>query len=185
LSHDSVVLVQADQAEYTSLKSPARAFDAIRQDTATQSYLRKLALREQPLYYVVGLQKLRNPTFKRAVVREGSLAEAKSDIRFPMHVRRDSAMDLEDTNDAIVGVEVRKVRCHVGSADTPHSIEDIDYSWSYHKLDADDGLQLSIGLGKALEAAEMRALAGIVSDDDFTDHSYEYYESDDEGQAGF
>ncbi|KAF2247239.1 hypothetical protein BU26DRAFT_403778, partial [Trematosphaeria pertusa] len=166
---DNLLLVQAEQMSYTSLKSPHAAFEGLRRSDV-HSFLRKMALRDQPLYYVTGIQKLKNPSFKRAVVREGSIAEAPASsdtkLRLPTHVRRDSTMDLEETsNDAIFGAELRKVRCRVGAPEEPHAIEDIDYSWTYHKLDGLDDLQLAIGLGKVLQAAELRALAGIVHDE--------------------
>jgi hypothetical protein len=148
-----------------------------------------MALQKQPLYYVVGLQKLRNPTFKRAAVDDGRITSAAHfdpNIRLPIHLRRDSATDLDETsNDVITGMEVRKVKCLLGRAEEPHSIDDIDYSWSYENLE--DDLQLSIGLGKALEQAELHALAGIITDEDYTDLSYDgYYDySDDEGHGGF
>lgn len=186
--YTSLVLVQADQMEYTSLRQPTRSFNLLRKDPAVQSYLRTLALRNEPLYYVVGVQKLKNPTFKHATVREGSIAEVRPDnkIRLPMHTRRDSSMDLQEGNtEAVLGLELRKVRCHVGSPEEPHALEDIGYSWTYHTLDSDPDLQLSIGLGKMLEAAELRSLTGIVSDEDFTDESHDDYSDDDEGHGGF
>lgn len=186
-TEDNLLLMQADQMSYTSLRNPDAAFDALRRDTSAQSFLRKMSAENKPLYYVVGIQKLNNPTFKRAVVKEGSVAEAPSAGDPKIHLpRQDSATDLKEKNkDAVFGIDVRKVSCRVGSADEPHNLEDIDYSWSYHKLGGPEELQLSIGLGKPLEANELRALAGIVSDDDFTDQSYESDYSDDEGQAGF
>ncbi|KAF2194818.1 hypothetical protein K469DRAFT_686772 [Zopfia rhizophila CBS 207.26] len=194
-SQENLLIIQADQMEYRSLKHPTRTFNTIRQDPDARSFLGSMGLRNQPLYYIVGLQQLKNPTFKRAVVNEGpagaSVTEATQGadpkIRLPMHVRRDSAMDLDECGggtDGIFGLEVRKVVCHVGRKDEPHSLGDIGLEWTYHELDSED-LQLSIGLGKALDAVELRTLAGIVSDDDFSDASYVSDYSDEEGQAGF
>ncbi|ORY16412.1 hypothetical protein BCR34DRAFT_450678, partial [Clohesyomyces aquaticus] len=165
-SQENLLVIQADEMKYCSLKHPSASFDALSNDPAAQSWFRQM--QNRPLYYVVGVQQLKNPTFKRAVIREGSVAEASSDskIRIPMHVRRDSAMDFDaPTNDGVYGLEVRKVKCRVGSRTEPHSLDDIGLSWSYHMLDAEQDLQLSIGLGYALSAAELRGLAGIVSDD--------------------
>lgn len=187
-SEDNILLVQADEMEHLSLKRASTSFDILRQDTAAQTFLRKMALRNQPLYYVVGIQKLKNPTFKRAVVKEGEVNERlSSKVRLPMHVRRDSGMALQEdsSTDVVFGIEVRKVKASVGSADEPHVLEDIDYSWTYHMLDVEKELQLSIGLGEPLEAAELRVLAGIVSHEDFTDESYNSDESEGDGLAGF
>lgn len=109
-----------------------------------------------------------------------------------MHVRRvDSAFGLDHTrivddkvDDNIFAVELMKVRCRVGPASEPHSVEDIEYEWSYHSLD--DDLQLSIGLGKVLEADELREMAGMASDEEFTDESWGSQDEDDEdGIGGF
>lgn len=174
---------------YTSVKQPIRAFDALREDQSAQTYFRSMASRNRPLYYVTGIQKLKNPTLQRAVAKEGSLTSveptAEPKLRLPMHMRRDSAMDINDaSNEAVFGIQVRKVRCRVGSSEEPHPIDDIGYTWSYHKIDQ-DGLQLAIGLGDVLKATELRALAGIVDEDDFTDASFDGEDSDEEGLAGF
>lgn len=185
-------MVQAEQMSYTSLQRPSATFDELRRKTASQSFLRKAARHNQPLYFVTGIQKLKNPTFRKTVVKEGSIAEAPAapdtKLRLPIHARRDSALDLEEqtSNDAVFGVELRKVRCRLGAPEEPHALEDIGYSWSYHKLDGRDDLQLAIGYGDVLRAPELRALAGIVSDEDFTDDSYDSDDYDDEaGLAGF
>jgi hypothetical protein len=197
-SHASLLLVQAEQMEYQSLQQPTAAFNSLQQDADAQNYLVQMAKRDRPLYYVTGLQKLKNPTFKRGVLKEGSFAEAKDDdpklrmqMRLPLHTRRDSAMDVKDNStDTVSGVEIRKVKCHVGSPAEPHLVDDIDYVWTYHKLDTEGVEQLSIGLGKTLSAAELHALAGIVEEEeDFTDESYgeesNSDEEEEEGLAGF
>ncbi|KAF2259319.1 hypothetical protein CC78DRAFT_571942 [Lojkania enalia] len=190
-SQENLLMVNADHMEYISLKNPSTAFDTLSHDPVAQTWLCEMAQRRQPLYYVVGLQKLKNPTFKRAIVKEGSIAEADANpkIRFSMHVRRDSAMDLEEEengSDAVLGIEVRKVKCWLGRTEEPHSLDDIDYSWSYRMLDGE--VQMCTGLGKALGQEEMRVLAGIAAEED-TDTSYESYydisEDEDEGLAGF
>ena len=185
-SYDSLLSVQADRAETIRLQHPTQAFDNLRRDTAAQAFLRRAAIRHQPLYYVVGLRKLQNPIIKRANVENGSLAESNAKTPMPIHTRHDSATDVTASTDAVFGLEVQKVCCHVGSPSEPHSLSDIGYYWSYHTLDADHEQQLSIGLGKPLQAAELRAMAGIVSDEDFTDESHDEWDSDDEyGHAGF
>lgn len=188
--HQNILLVQADQMSYASLKQPAAAFDTLRRAASSQSFLRKMALHRRPLYYVTGIQKLKNPSFKRAVVKEGNIAELPASpdtkLRLPLHTRRDSALELEEAaTDAVFGVELRKVKCLVGLRSAPHDLDDIDYEWTYHMLDGEDDVQLAIGLGKALDAAELRALAGIVSFEDFTDDSCDSDSFDDEGLAGF
>ncbi|KAF2647795.1 hypothetical protein K491DRAFT_699402 [Lophiostoma macrostomum CBS 122681] len=193
-SRSSLLLVQAEQMEYHSLDQPSRAFTTLQQDTDAQSYLINMAKRDRLLYYITGLQKLHNPTFKRGVVKEGSLTEAKPDnskLRLPLHTRRDSAMDVQDSStDVVSAVEIRKVRCRVGSPAEPHLLEDIGYEWTYHRLDAEGTEQLSIGLGKPLVAADIHGLAGMVGEEDFTDESLdggsdEEVEREEEGMAGF
>lgn len=186
-TYDNTVVLNADEMSLATLASPSAAFEALRRDTETQSFLRKSALQHQPLYFVTGIQKLKNASYRRSTANEGSTAEAIGrQIRLPMHVRRDSAeleSEEEDSNESVFAVEMMKVACSVGAKDEPHSLEDIDYAWTYHALDEPD-MQLSIGLGKALQAKELRGLAGIVVEEDFEQGHYDHY-FDDEGLAGF
>ncbi|KAF2119997.1 hypothetical protein BDV96DRAFT_641861 [Lophiotrema nucula] len=186
---ESLLAVTADHVEHITLPCPSTHFDSIRQDASAAGFLRRMALQKQPLYYVVGLQRLRNSTFRRAAANEGRITSATPvdpKIRLPLHLRRDSAMDLDEaSNDIITGISMRKVKCNIGPPEEPHSLDDVDYVWSYESLE--DDLQLSIGLGKALEQAELHALADIIPGEDFSDASYDgYYDiSDDEGLGGF
>ncbi|KAF2728613.1 hypothetical protein EJ04DRAFT_516484 [Polyplosphaeria fusca] len=186
----SIVLVSADHLAYTSLAQPSSTFDALRQLSSFQSFLRKRPSRSQSYYFVTGLQTLRNPTFKRAVMNEGSIAEAPAPaddkFRLPMHVRRDSAMELADSdNDVVFGMDVLKVKCMVGRRDEPHAVDDVDYTWSYDMIGED--VQLSVGLGKSLQAKELKAMAGIAEEEEFPGYGGYYDISDDEndGLAGF
>ncbi|KAF2677688.1 hypothetical protein K458DRAFT_319262 [Lentithecium fluviatile CBS 122367] len=186
----NLISLHADQVHYNSLKSPASAFDVLRRSPSTQSYFRQVAPQTQTLYYVTGVQKLKNPTFRKPSTIDTSRTVIPSsdsaDIKLPTYERRDSILDMsESSNDAVLGVELRKVRCMLGSPTSPHSIEDIDYAWTYHKVDGDEDLQLAVGLGKALEPAEFRALARIVADEDFSDDGSYESGSEDEGSAGF
>lgn len=185
-SFDNTVILNADEMSLASLANPSAAFEALRRDTETQSFLRKSAMQRQPLYFVTGIQKLKNASYRQPA-REGSTTEATGpEIRLPMHPRRDSAeleSEDEDVKESIFAVELMKVACRAGAKDEPHTLEDIDYAWTYHALNEPD-MQLSIGLGKALQAKELRALAGIVVDEDFEQGRYDHYFND-EGLAGF
>lgn len=113
----------------------------------------------------------------------------------------DSASDItsstkdpqQQDEECILAVELLKVKCRVGASNEPHDLSDIEYSWSYHapeEVDEDDGEeQLSIGLGKPLEANELRALAGMPLMENTTDGDESWDErseySDDEGIGGF
>jgi hypothetical protein len=191
-TQESAIILNADEASHVSLAQPKVAFDNIRRDAASQAFLRQTAPQQQTLYYVTGIQKLHNPSFRRASVKEGNVAEASGgEIRLAMHVRRvDSAANIteakgidEVANDSVFAVELLKVRCRVGDASAPHEIDDVDYAWSYHRLD-DGDLQLAIGLGKSLEASEFRLLAGIENEEDLTG-SWDYRSHDDGGLGGF
>lgn len=187
-SLDNTVVLSADEMSLASLANPAAAFEALRRDTETQSFLRKSAMQHQPLYFVTGIQKLKNATYRRAPAREGSTTEATGrQIRLPMHVRRDSAeleSEEEDSKESVFAIELMKVACRAGAKDEPHTLEDIDYAWTYHALEEPD-MQLSIGLGKALQPKELRVLAGIVIDEDFEEHGHYDHYFEDEGLAGF
>ena len=89
-----------------------------------------------------------------------------------------------DTRAGDLAVELMKVTCLVGAKDEPHTLEDIGYVWTHHTVDNSD-LQLSIGLGKALQPKELRALAGIVIDEDLQKEGVFNQYCEDEGLAGF
>ena len=77
------------------------------------------------------------------------------------------------------------MRCRVGLASDPHSIDDVDFVWSYHSLG--DDTQLCVGLGAALNVAELRALAGLESDEVSLNSSLSLdseYSDEDEGFGG-
>jgi hypothetical protein len=69
----------------------------------------------------------------------------------------------------------------VGRPCEPHSVDDVEFEWSYHVLDED--VQLSIGLGRALQADDVRT----VSLDDGEEESEESWEDsgDEDGLGGF
>ncbi|KAL1644315.1 hypothetical protein SLS61_008822 [Didymella pomorum] len=185
-SYDNAVSLSAEEMSLATLADPTAAFETIRRDTETQSFLRRTALRHQSLYFVTGIQKLRNASFRRSTARDGSNQATGRQIRLPMHVRRDSAeleSEEEDAQESVFAVELMKVACRAGARDEPHTLEDIDYAWTYHALDEPD-MQLSIGLGNVLQAKELRALAGIVIEEDLEKGHYDHY-FDDEGLAGF
>lgn len=181
---NNAVELNADEMSLASLADPSAAFEALRRDTETQAFLRRSALQRQPLYFVTGIQKLKNASYRRAPAKEGPAPGHQ--IRLPMLERRDSAeleSEDEDAKESIFAVELVKVACRAGAKDEPHSLEDIDYVWTYHTLDEPD-MQLSIGLGKVLKAKDLRALAGIVVDEDLDQGHYDHY-FEDEGLAGF
>lgn len=187
--------ISAEQSSYHSLVSPNTAFKHLRNDTATQSFLRQTASLNKPLYFVTSIQKLSNPTFKSAAMTQEPVTEATcADRQFclPLPVRRDSAThDLQNPSkqQVIFAIGITKVKCRVGAANEPHSLDDLDYNWSYHPVD-DPDMQLSIGLGKAVTAAEWRKLTGIVGEEEEEEEEkdkgyYTYFSDDDEGFAGF
>ncbi|KZM18320.1 uncharacterized protein EKO05_0006801 [Ascochyta rabiei] len=188
-SLDNTVVLNADEMSLLSLANPPAAFELLRRDTEAQSFLRKSALQRQPLYFVTGIQKLRNASYqKRSSERAGSTAEATGhQLRLPIHVRRDSAeleSEQEDTRESVFAVELMKVACRAGAKEEPHTLEDIDYVWTYHALE-EPGMQLSIGLGKALQPKELRALVGITVEEDLEEQRHYDHYFEDEGLAGF
>ena len=182
------MVLNAEESTLASLTDPSAAFEALRRDTEAQSFLRRSGLQRQPLYFVTGIQKLKNVSYCRTYTKDGSAAESTGhQIRLPMPQRRDSAeleSEEEDAKESVFAVELVKVACRAGAMEEPHSIEDIDYTWTYQTLEEPD-MQLSIGFGKALQAKELRALAGIVIDEDFEAQGHYTHYFDDEGLSGF
>jgi hypothetical protein len=151
---------------HTTIDRPATAFSDLRGSSTTHSFLHKMACEKTPVYFVTGIQTLKKPSFKTAFVEHGVITEAAAPS-FPMSVRRvDSALQVAssaqngtEADDSVLAVQLLKVKCRVGPKSEPHCVSDLDYRWSYHSLD--DDLQLSIGLGKALQQDDMRILAGM------------------------
>jgi hypothetical protein len=198
-SHANLLDLTAEQMAHTTLEQPTAFFNQLRRDTATRTFLRKMTQEQTPVYFVTGIQTVRNPIFKK-----GSTEDRPGSPHLRLPVRRvDSASDItsstkdpqQQDKECILAVELLKVKCRVGASNEPHDLSDIEYSWSYHapeEVDVDeeeDGEeQLSIGLGKPLEANELRALAGMPLMEDNTvdekwDKGSEY--SDDDGIGGF
>jgi hypothetical protein len=187
-------IVEDGDVSSASLTQPRAIFSALCREATTQAFLRQPGLRHQSLYYVTGIRILKKSSLKGAVGEKEFIAEVPgSQIPMPMHVRRvdsvsnlDNNSDIKEMPDEIVfAVELLKVKCRVGSASEPHDMEDINYNWTYHSLD-DQDLQLSTGLGNALDAAELRVPAGIVNEEKFDDAGWNsQFEDDDEGLGGF
>ncbi|KAF1844115.1 uncharacterized protein K460DRAFT_379120 [Cucurbitaria berberidis CBS 394.84] len=191
-SHENLLLLSAEEMSHTTLHKPAAVFNTLRQDSVTRSFLRKMAYQNKPVFFVTGVQTLKNPSFKRAVIEDGLVAEAKAP-QFRLPVRRvDSASSLDNSShikeaeEPVLAVELLKVKCLFGAPSAPHSIADLDYEWSYHTIDEGEGLQLSIGLGNPLQATELRALAGISSEEENSEGDWSSSDSDSEdGIGGF
>ena len=191
-SHENLLLLNADKMSHSTIDRPATVFDQLRKDSTTRSFLRNMAHDNIPVYFVTGVQTLRNASFKRAVVEHGVLTEATSPS-FRLPVRRvDSASYITasapkdtETEEILLAVQLLKVKCRIGAPSEPHCVSDLDYEWSYHTLQ-DDDLQLSIGLGKALRQDELRTLAGMADAERGSEKSWSstYSESED-GIGGF
>jgi hypothetical protein len=174
------MLLAAEQMSHTTIDRPATAFSDLCGNSTTHSFLRKMACEKTPVYFVTGIQTLKKPSFKSAVVEHGVITEAAVPS-FPMPVRRvDSALQVTfsatEADESVLAVQLLKVKCRVGAKSEPHCVEDLDYRWSYHPLD--DDLQLSIGLGKAILQDDLRMLAGMHSE---VSCSSSTYSSSDDG----
>lgn len=192
---ETQIVVKAESSTHASLSKPRAAFNELCQNAAARSYLHKSSPQHQDLYYVTGIQTLKNPSFQirgESGVGVASALPARQ-IRLPMHVKRvDSAFGIDGArtvngtvDEAIFAVELWKVRCRVGLRSEPHGADDVGYAWSYYKLE-DSEMQLAIGLGKALKAEEMLALAGMqVEDDEMSWTSRSDHDGEDEGIGGF
>lgn len=181
--------INAEKMVFTAIEKPSEVFDNLRTSSTTRSFLRKMANQNQPVYFVTGMQTLHKPSFKRIEVEHG-LAAGATNEPFCLPVRRvDSASSVGSITEKapeeyVLAVELCKVRCRVGDRNEPHFISDLDYNWSYHTLE--DDVQLSIGLGRPLEASEMRLLGVSESEDSYEDDNHDSCcSSSDDGFAGF
>lgn len=184
----------AESTAQLTLTDPSQVFDTLRNDTTTQDVLRKLSQQNKPIYFVTGLQTSKSPSHKRATVSHEPITEAtetpQTQVQLPFR-RVDSASNMASSGEevSVVAVELLKVKCRIGAVNEPHCISDVDYVWSYHALGGEDeDLQLSIGLGKAVEEHEWKALTGRKEEQEEKDAdrnwSYDYEDSDD-GLGGF
>jgi hypothetical protein len=193
-SHENPLLIDAEQMSHITIERPAVVFNTLLRDGTTRAFLRKMAHDNKPVYFVTGIQTLKNSNLKHAVGEHGLITEATSpQFRLPVvPVKRvDSASSIsstsptaQDSDESILAIQLLKLKCRVGSPSEPHCISDLDYEWSYHSLEDNDDLQLSIGLGKALETSELRALAGMANQEDSAEGSWSSNYSDD-GVGGF
>jgi hypothetical protein len=187
-----------DSTSHITITEPLQAFETLRREPTTQDFLRKMSQRNLPLYFVTGLQMSKARRHKRAAVEHESITEdaptPQPQLRLPFR-RVDSASNMASPGKSrseqgfVVAVELLKVKCRIGAVDEPHCISDVDYVWSYHLLDnEEDGLQLSIGLGKPVKEDEWKALAGIAEkqEERAASHNWSYdYEDSDDGLGGF
>ncbi|KAI4922887.1 hypothetical protein J4E90_001322 [Alternaria incomplexa] len=180
---------------HVSVTEPSQLFDTLRNDTSTRDFLRKLSQQNKPIYFVTGLQTSKPPSHKRATVSHEPITEATEtpqiqQVQLPFR-RVDSASNMASSGEegSVVAVELMKVKCRVGAVNEPHCISDVDYVWSYHALEGEDeDLQLSIGLGKAVEEREWKELTGSKEErvERDADHNWSYdYEDSDDGLGGF
>ncbi|KAI4623266.1 hypothetical protein J4E83_004658 [Alternaria metachromatica] len=180
---------------HVSLTDASQVFDTLRNDTSTQDFLRKLSQQNKPIYFITGLQTSKSPSHKRATVSHEPITEATETpqtqaVQLPFR-RIDSASNMASPGEegSVVAVELLKVKCRIGAVDEPHCISDVDYVWSYHALEGEDeDLQLSIGLGKAVDEREWKELTGGKDErvERDADHNWSYdYEDSDDGLGGF
>lgn len=177
-SNESSILVQADSTTYTTLRDPLSAFRYISRRASSQSYLHKAALRYQQLYFVTAIQELSNPRFM------GGISSTFNIENLHLH-RRDSGAYLDDHDGHIIyAVELRKVFCRIGSPEDPQRPSDVSYAFKHYKLQGEEKLQLAVGLGQSVTAAEFRALVAISSDSDYTDESAGSSDMEDDEDEG-
>ncbi|KAF1935619.1 hypothetical protein EJ02DRAFT_516334 [Clathrospora elynae] len=204
-SHENLLLLNAEHMSHTTIDKPSAVFNNLRRHSTTRLFLREMARQKKPVYFVTGLQTLKNPRFKRAVVEHGLITESQTPT-FRLPVRRvDSASSFtlptlssfaksgttsninqaSEAEESVLAVELLKVKCRVGANSEPHCISDLEYAWSYYALDEDEDLQLSIGLGRALKSCEMRALQGLESEEYEEGSWSSSYEESEDGIGGF
>ncbi|KAL1800969.1 hypothetical protein ACET3X_001311 [Alternaria dauci] len=186
---------------HVTIDEPSQVFENLRHEPTAQAFLRKMTQQNKPVYFVTGLQTSKASCHKHAAVSDEPVTEAAStpQPQLPLPFRRvDSASNMNSPSsptesepaETVLAIQLQKVRCRVGAINEPHCVSDVDYIWSYHLIDDDevDDLQLSIGLGKAIEEREWKALAGVSQKREERganhDWSYDYEESDD-GIGGF
>ncbi|KAH7407095.1 hypothetical protein DE146DRAFT_419425 [Phaeosphaeria sp. MPI-PUGE-AT-0046c] len=173
----------------TPLTKSSTTFSALRNNPSAHSFLATSTLQNRKIYFVADLH-----TLKTLSPKQTFSIDTSTSTRPTTHVRMDSAMDLglaptdSKAEDSIAALELLKVRCRVGYASEPHSVEDVEYAWTYHALN-DEGLQLSIGLGRAVDGAELGEGEGHgedrVGEEDGSDASWSYGSDDEEGLGGF
>lgn len=152
VAREDTLNVEAEEMTFRHLAQAQEAFESLCQNRELQSLLSEKATAEAPIYFVTGIQELRN-----ASLASGRPSEVTSDdvptFTLPIHVRRDSGMGTTQENSLqVFGIEVREVRAKVGSPLEPHTTEDIGFSWSYISMSEDS--QLSIGLGNTVKSRE-------------------------------
>jgi len=153
----NLISVEADEAVYRSLRNPRGAFDTLREDPSARKWIMHMARHRMPFYFVIGVQELHNAKLRSLGVKDGKHYTASANT----------------ITNGVLGIEIMKVQGRVGSSTEPHLIEDIYWSWSYHRLRptaTDDDRMLSIGLGSVLRPEEIEQFH--YSDEDESEGSY-------------
>lgn len=163
-----------DFTSFESSDSTSTNFNIIRKMPAAQNFLINSTLQHRKVYFVAGLSHLKDTTTTTTSASESE-----------PFTRPDSAVDLDvdsKSDDSASTFTLLPIRCRVGYATEPHAVDDIDYAWTYHKLN-DEGMQLSIGLGKAADGlGKNKDAEGSESGSDI---DWSYGSDDDEGLGGF
>jgi hypothetical protein len=157
--------------------SESTSFDTLRTDSAAHNFLISSTLQHRKVYFATTIQS--SPS-KFSTCTPSATTSASEPFTRP-----DSAVDLDadiKADQSISALQLLPVRCRIGFSSEPHTVDDVEYSWTYHKLN-DKGLQLSIGLGKAVNKLGEEEKEAVSENG--PDMYWDYGSYEEEGLGGF
>jgi hypothetical protein len=162
LPADQAITLQAEQAMFHSLPDALQIFKDICDTAETQSWILDSLPLNNTLYFVTGVQELQNAKTEIDASNETYVSSSM------MHTRKDSSMDVtEPGNSGIYGIQLREVRCRVGTPEEPHHVDDVGYTWMYYSIE--DGKQLCVGLGGIYGTEKNQEPDDVEADADYSE----------------
>jgi hypothetical protein len=172
--------IEAEKLVYTALKDSSAAFKRICDDDETKKWIGEMVLNKSPCYFVIGIQKLHNATFRRAILKSGggsayTTVPLEATAQIPLHIKGEVAGDRFGTSGAMVtgvfGIQVQKLQSKIVPSGKLGLENDVSWHWSYQRIKGaqqEEEKELHVKL-EDVELSELRELLqqdGEEDDDD-------------------
>jgi hypothetical protein len=173
----NLLSVTAGQMIQRTSQRPSRAFQLVCNDVESRTWIYEQVKAGKPLYIVLGITELKNATFKRAKLHDGGASSRlnetpiEHDARVPKSLRgrgrsNSNLLGTEPTISGVFGVDIRRVTARVTTPAEPHTLDDLQYRWSYYDVPGGSHKeQLMVGLGEQLKANELRLMLDQTEED--------------------
>jgi hypothetical protein len=170
----NLLSIEADKLEYTTLKDSSEIFKRICDDDETKKWIADMVLNKAPCYFVIGLQKLHNATFKRAILKSGGgdgyvSVPLETTAQIPLHIEGGIAGDKFGNSGATVngifGIQVQKLQSKIAPSGEPQLKSDVSWHWSYQRVKGTQKEEDKV-LYIDLEDVELEELLDLLKQDE-------------------